>query len=153
MDMFKDMQGMILLKQAGLMATAETSKINPEAVVRVTGLIANEPALPQSDQLSANGVNGKSFSLDRIDFAARAQPVELRKDPTACCIRFTFTAASFGSSRATASRPRPTVQAGKIQPRSRPGAPRRYFCSSRTRQARTVPTWRTVTFWSMRIPA
>jgi blue copper oxidase len=70
MDMFKDMQGMMLLKRAGLMATAETGKINPEAVARVTGLIVNEPALSQSDQLSANGVNGKPFSLDRIDFAA-----------------------------------------------------------------------------------
>jgi blue copper oxidase len=79
MDMFKDMQGMMLLKRAGLMATAETGKINPEAVARVTDLIVSEPALSQSDQLSANGVNGKPFSLDRIDFAAaRNQPLRWR---------------------------------------------------------------------------
>jgi blue copper oxidase len=70
MDMFKDAQGMMLLKRAGLMAMAESGKTDPEVVARVVDLIVNEPALAQSDQLSANGVNGKSFSLDRIDFAA-----------------------------------------------------------------------------------
>jgi len=46
-----------------------------------------------------------------------------------------------------------TVQAGKTSPRSRPGALPRYFCASRTRQTGTIRTWRTVTSWSMRIPA
>jgi blue copper oxidase len=70
MDMFKDAQGMMLLKGAGLMVMAESGKSDPEVVARVVNLIVNEPALAQSDQLSANGVNGKPFSLDRIDFAA-----------------------------------------------------------------------------------
>jgi len=70
MNMFKDAQGMMLLKRAGLMAMAETSKTDPEVVARVVNLIVNVPALSQSEQLSANGVNGKPFSLDRIDFAA-----------------------------------------------------------------------------------
>jgi blue copper oxidase len=70
MNMFKDAQGMMLLKRAGLMKMAKTGKISPKVVARVANLIVNEPALPLSDQLSANGVNGKSFSLDRINFAA-----------------------------------------------------------------------------------
>ena len=42
-------------------------------------LVVNEPALSKSDQLSANGINGKSFSLDRIDFtAARSQDLRWR---------------------------------------------------------------------------
>jgi blue copper oxidase len=52
------------------MTMAESGKTDPEVVARVVNLIVNPPALAQSDQLSANGVNGKSFSLDRIDFAA-----------------------------------------------------------------------------------
>jgi blue copper oxidase len=70
MNMFKDAQGMMLLKRAGLMAMAESGKTDPEVVARVVNLIVNEPTLAQSDQLSANGVNGRPFSLDRIDFAA-----------------------------------------------------------------------------------
>jgi blue copper oxidase len=70
MDMFKDMQGMMLLKQAGLPAMVQSGKTDPEVVKRVTNLIVNEPALPQSDQLAANGVNGKPFSLDRVNFTA-----------------------------------------------------------------------------------
>jgi cuproxidase len=70
MNMFKDAQGMMLLKRAGLIAMAESGKTDPEVVAHVVNLIVNEPALAQSDQLSANGVNGKPFSLDRIDFAA-----------------------------------------------------------------------------------
>jgi blue copper oxidase len=70
MNMFKDAEGMMLLKRAGLMAMAESGRNDPEVVARVVNLIVNEPVLSQSDQLSANGVNGKSFALDRIDFAA-----------------------------------------------------------------------------------
>jgi blue copper oxidase len=68
-----------LLKRAGLMKMAKTGKTDPKVVARVVDLIVNEPALSLSDQLSANGVNGKSFSLDRIDFgAARSQDLRWR---------------------------------------------------------------------------
>jgi blue copper oxidase len=74
MNMFKDAQGMMLLDRVGLMKIAGTGKMDSEVAARVTNLIVNEPALPEADQLSANGVNGKPFSLDRIDFgAARGQ--------------------------------------------------------------------------------
>jgi blue copper oxidase len=70
MNMFKDAQGMMLLGRAGLMKIGRSGKMDSEVVARVTNLILNEPELPESEQLSANGVNGKPFSLDRIDFAA-----------------------------------------------------------------------------------
>lgn len=94
---------------------------------------------------------GKRWQTELLAMSTSAG--ELRRAPTACCIRCTFTAASFGSSRGMASRPRPTGQAGRISRRSRPGALPRYFCASRIRQVRTARTWRTVTFWNMRIPA
>ncbi len=85
MNMFKDAQGMMLLKQAGLMATAGMAgtagsvEISPEVAARVDRLIVSEPALPLAEQLSANGVNGKPFSLQRMDFAAaRNQEVRWR---------------------------------------------------------------------------
>ena len=78
MNMFKDAEGMMLLKRAGL-SMSETERLDPDIVARVVNLIVNEPALSQSDQLSASGVNGKPFSLDRIDFsAARNQDLRWR---------------------------------------------------------------------------
>jgi blue copper oxidase len=68
MNMFKDAQGMGPVKAAGLGMAA--GKIDPAVVARVTDLIVNQPALPEADQLSANGVNGKPFSLARMDFSA-----------------------------------------------------------------------------------
>jgi blue copper oxidase len=70
MNMFKDMQGMMLLKQAGLPAMVQSGKTDPAVVARVVNLIVNEPALPQPEQLAANGVNGKPFSIDRVNFTA-----------------------------------------------------------------------------------
>ena len=70
MNMFRDAQGMMLLKNAGLMGLAESGKGNPEVVARVIDLIINQPALSQSDQFSSNGVNGTPFAMDRINFAA-----------------------------------------------------------------------------------
>lgn len=70
MDMFRDQQGMMPLKRAGLMAMAESGKTDPAVVARVVDLIVNGPALARSDQLSANGVNGKSFALGESGFAA-----------------------------------------------------------------------------------
>jgi blue copper oxidase len=51
--------------------------IDPAVVASVTKLIVNEPAMTKADQLAANGVNGRPFSLDRIDFGA-ARGVLLR---------------------------------------------------------------------------
>ena len=52
---------------------------DPEVVARVEQLIVDEPALSESEQLAANGVHGKPFSLDRIDFgAARNQGLRWR---------------------------------------------------------------------------
>jgi blue copper oxidase len=70
MNMFRDMQGMMLLKQAGLTAMAHSGKTDPAVVARVVDLVVKDPALPESDQLSSNGVNGKPFSFERIDFSA-----------------------------------------------------------------------------------
>ena len=79
MNMFRDMQGMKPLKQAGLPAMIESGKTDPAVVARVVNLIVNDPALPQADQLSSNGVNEKPFSLERNDFsAARNQDLRWR---------------------------------------------------------------------------
>jgi len=73
------MQGMQPLKQAGLPAMIQSGKTDPAVVARVINLIVNDPALPQADQLSSSGVNGKPFSIDRIDFsAARNQDLRWR---------------------------------------------------------------------------
>jgi blue copper oxidase len=79
MNMFRDMQGMMPLKQAGLPAMVQSGKTDPAVVARVVNLIVNDPALPQADQLSSSGVNGKPFSIERIDFsAARNQDLHWR---------------------------------------------------------------------------
>jgi blue copper oxidase len=70
MNMFRDMQGMMPLEQAGLPAMIRSGKTDPAVVARVVKLIANDPALPSAEQLSSNGVNGKPFSLERLDFSA-----------------------------------------------------------------------------------
>jgi blue copper oxidase len=79
MNMFRDQQGTIPLKTAGLIAMVKSGKTDPAVVERVVNLIVNDPALSQSEQLSANGVNGKPFSIERIDFAAaRSQDLRWR---------------------------------------------------------------------------
>jgi blue copper oxidase len=70
MNMFRDVQGMMPLKQAGLPAMIQSGKTDPAVVARVVSLIVGEPALPEAEQLSSSGVNGKPFSLARMDFAA-----------------------------------------------------------------------------------
>jgi blue copper oxidase len=78
MNMFQDAKGMMLLKRAGLMME-ETGKVAPEVAARVIDLIVNEPALPLAEQLAANGVNGKPFSLETVNFTAkRNQPLRWR---------------------------------------------------------------------------
>jgi blue copper oxidase len=79
MNMFRDMQGMKPLKQADLPAMIASGKTDLAVVARVVNLIVNDPVLPQGDQLSSSGVNGKPFSIDRIDFsAARNQDLRWR---------------------------------------------------------------------------
>jgi blue copper oxidase len=79
MNMFRDMQGMMPLEHAGLPAMIKSGKTDPAVVARVVNLIGNDPALPKAEQLSSNGVNGKPFSLERIDFsAARNQDLHWR---------------------------------------------------------------------------
>jgi blue copper oxidase len=70
MNMFRDMQGMMPLQQAGLPAMIQSGKADPAVVARVTNLIVGDPALSEVEQLSSNGLNGKPFSLERIDFSA-----------------------------------------------------------------------------------
>jgi blue copper oxidase len=70
MNMFRDQQGMMPLRTAGLMEMVKSGKTDPAVVAHVVNLIVNEPVLSQTDQLSANGVNGKPFSIERMDFAA-----------------------------------------------------------------------------------
>jgi blue copper oxidase len=70
MNMFRDQQGMMPLKKAGLMAMIESGKTDPAVVARVVDLIVNGPALAQSDQLSASGVNGAPFALGEKGFEA-----------------------------------------------------------------------------------
>jgi blue copper oxidase len=70
MNMFRDQQGMMPLKMAGLMTMVKSGKTDPAVVARVVNLILTDPVLSQTDQLSANGVNGKPFSIERMDFAA-----------------------------------------------------------------------------------
>jgi blue copper oxidase len=79
MNMFRDMQGMMPLQQAGLPAMIQSGKTDPAVVARVANLIVNDPALSEAEQLSSNGVNRKPFSLEQIDFsAARDQDLRWR---------------------------------------------------------------------------
>ncbi len=70
MSMFRDTQGMMPLKQAGLPAMIQSGKTDPAVVARVVNLIVSDSALSEAEQLSSNGVNRKPFSLERIDFSA-----------------------------------------------------------------------------------
>ena len=70
MNMFRDKEGMMVLNKAGLMAMAKSVKPDPVVVARVVELIVDAPALSRSGQLSANGVNGKPFSLVEKGFIA-----------------------------------------------------------------------------------
>jgi cuproxidase len=71
MNMFRDEDGMMPLMEAGLMATAKNGETNPTVAARVTKLIVDQPELSKAAQLSANGVNGRPFALDKPGFAAR----------------------------------------------------------------------------------
>lgn len=53
------------------MATKDVGGIDPAVVARVTRLIEDQPELSRAEQLSANGVNGKSYALGETDFSAK----------------------------------------------------------------------------------
>jgi blue copper oxidase len=79
MNMFRDMEGMMPLEKAGLMTMLKSDKVDPAVVTRVTNLIVNGKELTSAEQLAANGVNGKPFSLDEPGFkAARNQTLRWR---------------------------------------------------------------------------
>jgi blue copper oxidase len=108
MNMFRDKEGMAPLMQAGLgmgtasgmtMGTANPmpaghsggmsmtsgggmsmgGKISPAVVARVVRLIEDQPAIPMAQQLSAMGINGKSFSDTAPGFTAqRSQDLRWR---------------------------------------------------------------------------
>ncbi|MBS0643647.1 MAG: multicopper oxidase CueO [Acetobacteraceae bacterium] len=79
MDMFRDMQGMMPLQKAGLVAMAGGGRIDPAVVARVTDLIVNGKPLGRAEQLSSNGVNGKPFAMHEPGFtAALNQPLRWR---------------------------------------------------------------------------
>jgi blue copper oxidase len=63
MQMYRDAEGRKLMMESGLMAMTKAGKTDPAVVARVVDLITNRPALPLKDQLTANGINGKSFSF------------------------------------------------------------------------------------------
>lgn len=70
MNMFDDKAGMMPLMKAGLVAMAKSGKTDPAVVARVTALITDAPPLPLAEQLSANGVNGRPFTVGEPDFSA-----------------------------------------------------------------------------------
>nr|WP_295741037.1 multicopper oxidase CueO [uncultured Acidocella sp.] len=98
MNMFRDKEGMMALMKAGLgmgagsgmvmgsgmsmnsgmavgsgmsMSSGMGGKIDPAVIARVTRLIEDQPELSRPAQLSANGVNGKSFALNEPGFTAK----------------------------------------------------------------------------------
>ena len=75
MNMFRDQQGMMPLKMPGLMTMVKNGKTDPAVVARAVNLIVNDPALPQSDQLSASGVNGKPFRWGKSIFRLRVTKI------------------------------------------------------------------------------
>lgn len=79
MDMYKDKEGMGQIKATGIMATRGDGTPDPEAVSRMIEFIVNGPALEKSVQFAANGINGKSFALQRMGFeASRNQDLRWR---------------------------------------------------------------------------
>jgi cuproxidase len=90
MNMFRDKEGMAPLMQAGLGMASATGmamgsgmsmggRIDPAVVARVVKLIEDQPEMPRAQQLSAMGVNGKSFSVTEKPFAApRGQDLHWR---------------------------------------------------------------------------
>lgn len=70
MQMFRDTNARRLLMRSGLMEMSKSGKTDPSVVARVVDLITNGPTLPLKTQLTANGVNGKSFSFTEKGISA-----------------------------------------------------------------------------------
>jgi blue copper oxidase len=85
MNMFRDEEGMMPLMRAGLGMSAsasmaphagmtmgsQISHIDPAVVARVTRIIEDQPELSRTVQLSANGINSKSYALHESGFTAK----------------------------------------------------------------------------------
>lgn len=79
MDMNLDDKGMAIFKEAGLMEMMASGRMDPAVVKRVVAAILDGPPLPPETLLTANAVNGQSFSMTRMNFAApRGQPLRWR---------------------------------------------------------------------------
>lgn len=68
MQMYRDVEGMKLMRESGLMRMAKTGSFDPEVARRVAELITTLPALPLKAQLTANGVNGQPFAMTEGGF-------------------------------------------------------------------------------------
>ncbi len=156
MNMFRDMQGMMPLEQAGLPAMIKSGNTDPAVVARVVKLIVGDPALSEAEQLSSSGVNGKPFSLNRVDFSApRNQDLhwrisegrDLMLHPVhihGCQFRIIF----------QDGKPPEPERAGwkDVAPISNGGVAE-ILVRSHMWRPEMIHTWRTVTFWNTRIPA
>ncbi len=70
MQMYRDVEGQKIMRETGLMEMAMTGKTDPAVVARVVKAITEEPTLPLKVQLTANGINGRSFSFIEQGFHA-----------------------------------------------------------------------------------
>ena len=73
MQMYRDANARRLLMKSGLMEMSKSGKTDSSVVARVVDLITNGPALPLKSQLTANGVNGRSFSFTEKGISAPIQ--------------------------------------------------------------------------------
>src|SRR5262249_3347076 len=117
--------------------------------------IVNDAVLSQTDQLSASGVNGKPFSIERMDFAA-ARNQDLRWRISEGSDLMLHPVHIHGCQFRIISRdgkPPEAERAGwkDVAPISAGGVTE-IWCGSRIRRTETPHIWRTVTFWSTRIP-
>ena len=70
MQMYRDVVGQQIMRDTGLMQMAKSGKTDPAVVAKVVQAITEGPALPLKAQLTANGVNGQSFSFIEGGFSA-----------------------------------------------------------------------------------
>lgn len=68
MQMYRDAAAQKILRDTGFMAMMKSGKADPAAVARIVDAIVNGPAVPLKAQLTANGINGRSFSLIQKGF-------------------------------------------------------------------------------------
>ncbi|MEQ8347011.1 MAG: multicopper oxidase CueO [Sneathiellaceae bacterium] len=68
MQMYRDVEAQKLMRETGFMAMVKSGRTDPAVVARVVQAIETGPALPLKAQLTANGINGRSFSLIQKGF-------------------------------------------------------------------------------------